>query len=180
MIPRPRLIAALFLAPLALSMGGCGTRDNSDLEAYIRQILARPPKPIEPLPELKPVETFVFEPDNRRDPFVSDVRSEPEPSQLVEEEVDELAPDPNRPKEPLEAYALDALRMVGTLEQNDSRWGLVRTQDGLLHRVQVGNYMGLNHGLIVRIDDTAIELTEVVLDPSGKWRDRTATLALTE
>lgn len=178
MIPRPRLIAALCLAPLVFSMGGCTTRDNSDLEAYIRQVLARPPRPIEPLPELKPVETFVFEPGNRRDPFVSDVRSEP--SQLVEEEVDELAPDPNRPKEPLEAYALDALRMVGTLEQKDSRWGLVRTQDGLLHLVQVGNYMGLNHGLIVRIDDTAIELTEVVLDPSGKWRERTATLALTE
>jgi len=180
MSSRQRLIAGLLLAPLALAIGGCGTRDNSDLDAYIRQVLARPPKPIEPLPELKPVETFVFEPAERRDPFVSDARSEPEPSQVVEEEIDEFAPDPTRPKEPLEAYSLDALRMVGTLEQDETRWGLVRTQDGLLHRVRLGNYMGQNNGLIVRIDDTAIELTEVVLDPSGKWRERTANLALTE
>lgn len=173
-----RLMSRLIVAPLIVLVAGCGMRDNSDLERYIRQVNARPPKPIDPLPELKPVETFVFEPADRRSPFVSDVRPEPEQPQLAE--YTGPTPDLDRPREELESYALDALRMVGTLEQEQTRWGLVRTQDGLLHRVKVGNYMGLNEGLIVRIEETGIELTEIVPDGPGRWQERTTTLALTE
>ncbi|MGQ9658616.1 MAG: pilus assembly protein PilP [Thermochromatium sp.] len=160
----------------ALLLVGCGSHDIDDLETYVRQVNARPPGPIESLPEIKPIETFVYEPGERRDPFQSDVQSEPEP------EVTESgpAPDLNRPREELESYPLDSLRMVGTLEQNDMRWALVRTKEGIVHLVTVGNYLGQNHGRIVAIDLDAIQLNEIVSDAPGQWRERTTTMALSQ
>ena len=82
-------------------------------------------------------------------------------------------------KEELEAYALDTLRMVGTLEQEDVTWGLVQTNDGTIHRVKKGNYMGQNHGQIIRVSDNEIELTELV--PAGRgYIEREAALSMGE
>ncbi|GAB0147837.1 MULTISPECIES: pilus assembly protein PilP [Marichromatium] len=160
-----------------LVLAGCGGGNMSDLERYVGEVKSRPPRPVEPLPEIQPVDSFVFDPGDRRDPFVPDRGLAP----LAAEESDNgLAPDPNRRKEVLEGYALDALRMVGTLEQTDLRWALVRTQDGVLHRVRVGNYMGLNNGQIVSIDEDSIELIEIVADAPGQWRERDAALELSE
>lgn len=170
----PRLV---YLAPFLLFLGGCGYRDMSDLQAYVAQINARPPGPIDPIPEPQPVETFVYEPGDRRDPFQSDVKEEPQEELIVESGP---APDPNRPREELESYPLDSLQMVGTLEQEGVRWGLVRTRDGVVHRVTVGNYMGQNHGQIVAIELDAIYLNEIVADTPGHWRERPAKIALTK
>jgi type IV pilus assembly protein PilP len=167
----------LLWLPAALLLSGCGANDMSDLQSYVRQINARPPGPIEPLPEIEPVETFVYEPGERRDPFQSDAQSEPE--QLAATDGGP-APDPNRPKEELESYPLDSLRMVGTLEQDDTRWGLIRTKEGVVHRVTVGNYMGQNHGQIVSIGLEAIQLNEIISDAPGQWRERAATVALSK
>lgn len=161
----------------ALLLAGCGSHDMGDLQSYVRQVNARPPGPIEPLPEIEPVETFVYEPGERRDPFHSDVQSEPEQLAVTD---DGPAPDPNRPREELESYPLDSLRMVGTLEQHDMRWALIRTKEGIVHRVTVGHYMGQNHGQIVSIDLDAIQLNEIVSDAPGQWRERAATVALSK
>ena len=160
----------------ALLLVGCGADDTSDLQAYVQQVNARPPGPIEPLPPVEPIETFVYEPGERRDPFQSDAQSEPETLAANDEGP---APDPNRPKEELENYPLDSLRMVGTLEQHDTRWGLIRTKEGVVHRVTVGHYMGQNHGQIVSIGQDAIQVNEIVSDAPGQWRERAATVALT-
>ena len=165
-----------WLLPVVL-LAGCGAHDMSDLQAYVNKINARPPGPIEPLPEIQPPETFVYEPAERRDPFQSDAKSAPEDIAAVDSGP---APDPNRPKEELESYPLDALRMVGTLEQYEARWGLVRTRDGIVHRVAVGNYMGQNHGQIISIGLDAIQLNELVSEAPGQWRERLATVALTQ
>jgi len=164
------------LLPVLLLVG-CTAHDASDLEAYVRTINARPPGPIEPLPALEPPETFVYEPGERRDPFQSDAQSSPE---TVTANDEGPAPDPNRPKEQLEQYPLDSLRMVGTLEQHDARWGLIRTREGIVHRVKVGNYMGQDHGQIVEIGLDSIQLNEIVSDAPGQWRERSATVALTK
>lgn len=165
----------LLLLPL-LALGGCG--DNMrDLEAYVETVKARPPTPIEPLPEIVPVETFVYEPSDRRDPFTPDAQTEPAQPALAD---NGLAPDPTRRKEELEGFSLDALRMVGTLEQDAIRWGLIRTKDGVVHRVKVGNYMGMNNGQITSIGEDAIQLTEIVSDAPGQWRERSATVALSQ
>lgn len=165
-----------WLLPVLL-LAGCGANDTSDLQTYVRQVNARPPGPIEPLPPIEPVETFVYETGERRDPFQSDVQTEPQELAALD---GGPAPDPNRPREELESYPLDSLRMVGTLEQDGSRWGLVRTREGVVHRVTVGNYMGQNHGQIVSIDLDVIQLNEIVSDAPGQWRERAATVALSK
>lgn len=162
---------------LPLVLGGCVGGDQSDLEEYVLKVKARDPGAIEPLPDIKQVNTFVYEPADRRDPFVADSRGVDVPAPAPGST---LAPDPMRRKEELEGFSLDALRMVGTLEQNQTRWGLVRAPNGILHRVKVGDYMGMNNGQIVSITDEAIQLTEIVAEGPGDWRERQATVGLTQ
>jgi type IV pilus assembly protein PilP len=148
-----------------------------DLEQYVRDVKAREPGSIESLPEIEQVDTFVFEPGERRDPFVLDDQSI---QVLTRAPPSGVAPDPLRRKEELEQYPLDSLRMLGTLQQGDVIWGLVVSPDGTLHRVRVGNYMGLNNGQITRISDEEIELTEIISDGVDEWRERQAAIALSQ
>ena len=171
--PLRRTLPVLLSALLA----GCSSGDQSDLEDYVQKVRARDPGPIEPLPDIKQINTFVYEPADRRDPFVVDNRGGDTPASAPGTS---LAPDPLRRKEELEGYALDALRMVGTLEQNQTKWGLIKTTNGILHRVRVGNYLGTNNGQIVSISDEAIQLTEIIMEGSGEWRERQATVQLTQ
>lgn len=167
----PGIRVLLVLAALLLS--GCDRSGIQELRSYVDQVRARPPGPIEPLPEIQPVDSFVFEPGGRRDPFVMDTQT------AAAGKDNGLAPDPRRPKEELEGCPLDSLRMVGTVQQQETRWALVRTREGLVYRVRVGNYLGMNNGQIVDITDEAIRLTEIVSEIPGDWRERSATLALT-
>lgn len=169
------LVARAMVPMLLLALAGCGGSNLDDLVAYTEAVKARPPGPLEPLPEVRQVDTFVYEPGNRRDPFVMDDRSALAASPRASAGP---APDPLRRKEELEQFTLDSLRMVGTLEQDDTRWGLVTTPEGVLHRVRVGNYMGKNNGQIVQILENEIRLTELVDDGPGGWREQPAGLAL--
>lgn len=85
----------------------------------------------------------------------------------------------NRPKEPLEAYPLDGIQMVGTLTQNKEMYALVKAGANLF-RVKKGNYMGQNFGLITTIDEGQINLKEVVQDSGGEWVERSTTLQIME
>ncbi|MCH5375339.1 MAG: pilus assembly protein PilP, partial [Planctomycetes bacterium] len=139
---------------IAMLLGGCGGSDMDELQSYVDKVKQRPPAPLEPLPEIPQIDTYVYEPGSRRDPFAMDDRTAraamPRPS-------DGIAPDPLRRKEELEQFSLDSLRMVGTLEQHETRWGLVVAPDGILHRVRVGNYLGQNNGQITRISPEGIQ-----------------------
>lgn len=162
-----------------LGLAGCSDDDVTDLQKYIQEVKARPKGSIEPLPEIKIVESFIFKPDGLRDPF--------RPLEVkLDQTGEEVAgysgvhPDTERRKEELEAFSLDSLRMVGTLTDQEGVWGLVKTKDGTIHSVRVGNYMGQNYGRIVRILEDRIELIEIVPDKPGTWREQQATLALAE
>jgi len=172
---------SLFIVITLVLVGAtaCSSDDVTDLSRYIQEVKARPKGAIEPLPETKIVESFIFKPDGLRDPF------RPMDVKLDDSGVDiagysGIRPDTDRRKEELEAFSLDSLRMVGTLTDQKGLWGLVRTKDGTIHSVQVGNYMGQNYGKIVRILDDKIELREIVPDKPGTWREQQATLALAE
>ena len=90
-----------------------------------------------------------------------------------------IKPDLNRPKEALEAFPLETLRMVGTLSQEKDTFGLVRAGPNLF-RVKKGNYMGLNFGVITAIDENEIKLKELVQDGGGDWVERASSLQLVE
>jgi len=157
----------------SLLLSGC-TRDTSDLENYIVQVKARKPSPIEPIPEMKPFESFVYPDDLQRDPF-----SAPETAEATPDKAGPR-PDAARPKELLEEYPLDSLKMMGTLHQKTNLWALVRDPSGTIHRVQIGNHLGQNHGRVTYIDDQQIKLAELIPDGSGGWVQREAALAVKE
>ena len=82
--------------------------------------------------------------------------------------------------EELEAFELDSLRMVGTLQSESELWAIVVDSTGTVHRVQVGNYMGRNFGKVLEILEDRVELREIVKDADGNWEERNASLALAE
>ena len=169
----------LFAAAGFLIISGCSAGSMSDLEAYVNEVLSRPGGKITPIPPLEPYAVYTYQSSEGVDPFEPFFQEPPEPT-TVAGEGGGLAPDPNRNKEELEGYALDSLRMMGTLEQDETIWGIIRTPDGAIHRVQSGNYMGRNHGKITHISEEKIELTEIVPDSGGRWQERPAGLALAE
>ncbi|VZQ78730.1 Uncharacterised protein [Escherichia coli] len=90
-----------------------------------------------------------------------------------------IAPEMARRKEPLEAFPLDAMSMVGSLNKSGMPTALLKV-DNLIYQVRVGNYLGQNYGKITRITETAIQLREIVQDATGDWIERPATLDLQE
>jgi type IV pilus assembly protein PilP len=90
-----------------------------------------------------------------------------------------IAPELNRRKEPLEAYPLDAMTMVGSLDRGGRRVALVKV-DNLLHQVRTGNYLGQNYGLVTKVSEQDVTLREIVQDAAGEWIERVTTLQLQE
>lgn len=155
---------------LALTLAACGG-DMGDLMTYVDEVKARPGGRIEPLPQIKPYQTFVYEAGQRRSPFV-------EESGEVSGTAEGPRPDTSRPKEYLEGFPLDTLEMVGTLERDGRTYGLVQTQDGLVHRVLPGNYVGQNDGRVTRVLESGIEVEELVPDGIGGFFKRSAAIGL--
>lgn len=146
-------------------VGGC-QQEKDDLNVYVADVKARQKSDIPPIPVMKPYEKFEYAAAELRDPFLPTVVDVPETA--IEPDLNNgISPDTNRRKEALESFELAQLQYVGTLEQ-DKIWALVRAPDGVIHRVQVGNYMGLNHGRILSITETTMTLNEIVpKGPSG-------------
>ncbi len=164
------------ISGITLLLVACGDSHLQEVEEFVAEVEARKPARIKPLPEIQPIETFAYISTDRRDPFVP-MASEQEQGSVV---ASGLTPDETRRKEELEAFPLDSIRMVGTMEQQGTMWGLVRTQEGIIFRVKVGNYMGQNHGQITRISEEGIELTEIIADQKRGFRERQASLALSD
>ncbi|EGV52888.1 pilus assembly protein PilP [Candidatus Endoriftia persephone] len=164
------------LVPLFM-MAGCTESRVDDLERFVADTKSATPPRIDPLPEVQQIDTFLYESGGRRDPFSSEVQQ----TEIDRVTVDDgVSPNFNRRKEELEHFPLDSIRMVGTLEQDGTTWGLVQTPEGTIHRVRAGNYMGRNHGRVTVISEEKIDLTEIVQDGLGGYRERLASLALTE
>jgi type IV pilus assembly protein PilP len=165
----------LAAAVAATALSACGGA-NDDLREYIDEIKARPGGRIEPLPQIQPAPTFVYEPGARRSPFVPDA-----PQRRINNDPNAVdGPDQDRAREFLEQFPLDTLKMVGTLADRRASFGLVQTSDGLVHRVSVGNHMGQNFGRIIAISDSEIQLVEIISDGLGGYLERPAAIALAD
>ena len=163
------------LVPLALAgvVAGCSS-EMDELKTFVRESEKGLPRRIEPLPAVKPFEPFTYEGFDLPDPFQPRKLAPPK-----EGAGGGVAPDLNRRKEPLEAFPLEQLKMVGTLSQAGETYALVRA-DKTLYRVRKGNYMGQNFGLITQVTDTEIKLKEIVQDSAGDWTERQSVLPLLE
>ena len=169
--------AALWLALLAVAMlmAGC-TRGMSDLRSWVAQQKARKGAPIQPLPVIKTFETFIYADQDMRDPF------SPSTTELGNDGRANSGPRPdaNRPKEPLEMFALDTLKMVGTVGTGSGIEVLIKDPGGVIHRVRAGDYMGQNYGRITTVSEDHVDLVEMVSNGNGGWMERPASIALGE
>ncbi len=161
-----------------LLLTACGGNQMADLQDFVNEVKSRKAGRIAPLPEIKPIETFIYTASDKRNPFAFSVGEEPEMAMDLPD--NGIRPDTLRRKEELEDFPLDSLRMVGTLEQYGKTWGLIRSQEGTIYRVQPDNYMGQNHGRITRILEDQIELIEIVPDGQAGYIERPASLSLNE
>lgn len=170
--------AAMVVIGCALALAGCEGKSMRDLNQYVEGVLARPGGRIEELPPIEPYTAYTYE-GSEIDPFAPFYQEEA-PEQTTAQAQTGPRPDFDRNREELEQYALDSLRMKGTLEQQGSTWAIVKSPDELIHRLAVGNYVGRNHGKIIGIFEDRIELKEIVSDGQGGWTERDAALALAE
>lgn len=181
------IFKAIICLIVVASLSACVSKDISELENNVETIMARPGGLIEPLPEIKPYEAYTYKASNEdgRNPFklfyvIKPVEIDDESivdDGLTEEMTREIR---NRNREELEQFELDSLRMVGTIDNENSNWGIILDPNGIVHRVKVGNYIGLNIGKIINIYEDRVELREIVQDSDGRWEEREASLALLE
>ena len=163
---------------MCIALAGCSSTNYSDLEEFVVTTKAGTRGKVEPLPEVRPYETFAYAAQDLRDPFSSFKEApEQERQQIVDTGI---RPDVNRRREALEEFPLDALKLVGQLEKGGERWALVAAPDNTIHRVSPGNYLGQNYGEVKSVTETSVELIEIVPNGLGGWIERQASLALPE
>ena len=169
---RPSVRRLALLASTLALLGGCSS-DFDELRAKVEEIKSSPGSGIEPLPEVKPYETFSYAAFDQRSPFEAGIPAAANAPNAIR-------PDSNRPREFLEQFSLDTLRMVGTVKLKGQLFGLVQTNDGLVHRVLPGNHLGQSDGRITAIEEGKISLIEIVPDGMGGFIQRPAALGLSD
>ena len=165
--------AAFVAVASAALLAGCGAASHQDLVDWMAEQGKGVRGHLDPVPQIKPYEPFAYNDFDLPDPF-KPRKIEPAKS----DNANKLAPDLNRRKEPLEAYPLESLSMVGTLSKGKTLYALVKTPERDLYQVRQGMHMGQDYGVIVAISDTDIKLKELVQDGAGDWSERSSTLNL--
>lgn len=171
---RNNLAIAVALSCLALS--ACSGEQHSDLRQFVKDSDSMPRGRIPPLPEVKPYEPFEYAAYDLLDPFVPRKIEPPKAANIP----GGLQPPANHRKGPLEAFPLENLKMVGTLQQQKAMYALIKTPDNNLYRVTSGDYIGQNFGRIIDINETAVKLKELVQDSGNDWKEEERTLLLQE
>ncbi len=166
-----RSVPILCAALAGLILSGC-SGGKSDLQNWIDTTKKKPGGRIQPLPEVKPYETFLYGESNMRSPF------QPQGPNALNGQ--SLRPSSRRNREFLEGFSLDTLKMVGTFKVGNQFYGLVQSKDGLVHKVQPGNYLGQNDGKVTEITGGKISLLEIIPDGLGGYIERPASLALSD
>jgi type IV pilus assembly protein PilP len=166
----------IVLAGVAL-LAACGGAEQTELRQELATLTKDLRGKVDPLPQVKPYEPVPYTSEGEVDPF--------RPQRINVAQAGGLPsaggrkPNFDRPKEPLEAFPLESIAMVGTLLQKKEHFALVKAGTNL-YRVRKGNYMGQNFGVITSIDDNQIALKELVQDSGGDWVERTSALQLQE
>lgn len=176
-----KLIACLSTACVVLLLSGCGGSRDDDIRQWMadERNLARPK--VQPIPAPKQ-----FRPEGYTNQATTEPFSREKLTQALKRDSSQVvangalvAPELARRKEPLEAFPLDSMGMVGSLVQTGQPVALVKV-DNLLYQVKQGGYLGQNFGKVVKISETEVTLREIVQDAVGEWIERVATLQLQE
>jgi type IV pilus assembly protein PilP len=168
--------AALSILPL-LGLSGCGDGGVQELKQWMENVRQNTRVVIPKLAEPKKFTPFVYSGKDSIDPY--------NPAKLdaafakLQGNSNALKPDLDRRREPLEAFPLDTVKMVGTLQKPGLTYALLQV-DKSVYQVKVGNYVGQNLGMITNITENNVDIKEIVQDASGEWVERKAKLELQE
>lgn len=164
-----------------LLIAGCGNGENEDIKKWMAEASKDMRGKVEKIDEPKRYEPFKYESDKLVDPFnatkvtaMADAGKQP-----GSKNAGGPRPDLSRPKEVLEAFSIENLRMVGAMQQKGVSYAIIKA-DSALHRVKVGNYIGQNYGKITKITETEVMVQEMIEDGSGEYVYRDSTLVLQE
>ena len=164
-----------------LALAGCDSSQHEELQAWMTEQRQQTKPQVQPIPEPKKHTPQGYTQETTTDPF-----SNQKLAQALKRESAQstqsaalIAPELQRRKEPLEAYPLDTMSMVGSLVKQGQPVALVKV-DNLLYQVRPGNYLGQNYGRITKVGESEVVLRELVQDASGEWVERNATLQLQE
>jgi type IV pilus assembly protein PilP len=166
----------IILSIMTLTLATGCFDDTSEIKAHMEQVKATTTNYIAPMPEVNPFNHIAYSADDLRSPFVL-----PRPEaiqQKMQQMAGCLSPDTNRRKQPLEKYALSDLTMRGTLGDASMLWALLEASDLSLHRVALGNYLGLFNGRITQVSAKTVKIIELAPDGAGCWVEREATLKI--
>ena len=172
-----QIVGALILV---VGLSGCSA-DNEDLQQWMADQRRQTTPKVTPLTAPTRYVPLAYAGGTSADAFSSErltqvLRRESGPLSVSAALV---APELNRRKEPLEAFPLDSMTMVGSLDRAGQKVALVRV-DNLLHQVRPGNYLGQNYGRVTRITESEVMLREIVQDAAGEWIERSTALQLQE
>jgi len=182
-------LKTLFLSTILLvPLTGCvWIEGTDDLVKYVAEVQARPSRPIKSLPEFEAYEAFVYEGTALRNPFLAVIKFTVDADDDDDEVVLQVdpgntpAPDNSRFKDYLESFAIKNLSMVGTISKSAAAsWALIVDPNGEIHRVAVGDYMGLDHGKVIKVNAQKIKLIETISNGRGGWITRPRSIELVE
>jgi type IV pilus assembly protein PilP len=149
----------------------CGGESHQDLRVWMSEQGKGARGKLDPLPQIKPYDPFAYNAFDLPDPF-KPRKIEPNKS------TSKMAPDLTRRREPLEAFPLESLAMVGTIEKGKALYALVKTPERDIYQVRQGNYLGQNFGVVTGIGEGELKLKELIQDGAGDWTERSSTLQL--
>ena len=155
-------------------LAACGGEEHEDLKQWMTAETKDLKGRVPPLPEIKPFPVVSYDAADLVDPFRP---SKIEPEKRTAGSGSGIQPDFDRRKEPLEAFPLESLKMVGVIQQAKMRHAIV-VAGKAVYQVKVGNYMGQNFGIVTNITDDELQLRELVQDSAGVWVERNSSLEL--
>ena len=167
-------LLAVFL--ISITLFACTGENESNLETYVQKIKAKKKGKVPPLPKPQVFGTYEYVSSNLRDPFRPITIKIARPGRKPNAPTPKCKP----PRDVLENFPLDTLRMVGSLEQKGQRWALIKSADGTLYRTKKGKCMGQNNGKVTKVSDADIELQEIVPDGLGSWIERKTVLSVSQ
>ncbi|MEB0062769.1 pilus assembly protein PilP [Pseudomonas sp. RTC3] len=178
-----RAARLLCMSVALIGLSGCDNGNQfGDLQTYMDEVRARPTGVIEPLPKFRPYEAFTYSAAALRSPFQPLVKIDLVRRQKGSQQV---KPDETRVKQFLEGFNIEQFEMVGTMANDSGIFALMRGGGGGgggvgVYRMKVGDYLGRNHGRIVSISDSQVDVVEIVPDGEGAWLERPRSISLKE